>query len=321
VPRDQLKKRLLEQKKMSYKQCYDQNCQIELGREMAAEKTLATQIIKIGSSCTVNASLYDLKKAAAETAASVKGKCDEDGLLASIDKVVGELAGGLPAASAGVAVKAAPPPKGPRGLTWVYSEPAGVYFTRTEITVAQYKACMEAGKCKKPHAKTSGCNFGNRGRNNHPVNCLKRKRAVEFCEWQGGRLPTAEEHKKEASDNGDRKYPWGEAKPTCEYVVMKETQYGQTGKGCGKESTWPVCSKPKGNSVSGLCDMSGNVSEWSATLTEREKSKIYGKGSAYGGGWDSIDQSGYTSFGSSYFNPVSQYLASPGIGFRCVREK
>jgi formylglycine-generating enzyme required for sulfatase activity len=32
--------------------------------------------------------------------------------------------------------------------------------------------------------------------------------------------------------------------------------------GCDQFRTWPVCSKPLGNTAQGLCDMSGNVSEW-----------------------------------------------------------
>ena len=36
-----------------------------------------------------------------------------------------------------------------------------------------------------------------------------------------------------------------------------------SGNGCGRgNTTWPVCSKPKGNTTHGLCDMAGNVWEW-----------------------------------------------------------
>jgi len=38
--------------------------------------------------------------------------------------------------------------------------------------------------------------------------------------------------------------------------------YGSGGDGCGKNGTWPVCSKPAGNTAQGLCDMAGNVAQW-----------------------------------------------------------
>ena len=37
-----------------------------------------------------------------------------------------------------------------------------------------------------------------------------------------------------------------------------------TGDGCGRDDTWPVCSKPDGHSQQGVCDLSGNVWEWVA---------------------------------------------------------
>jgi hypothetical protein len=88
IPRSELRKRLLQQKKKSYKTCYDQSCQIELGREMAAEKTLSTQIQKLGSKCKVTAAVYDLKKAASGLAATATAKCNEDGLVKALDTVV-----------------------------------------------------------------------------------------------------------------------------------------------------------------------------------------------------------------------------------------
>ena len=91
VPRAELKQRLLETKKHSYKECYDQACQIELGRELAAEKTVSTQIVKLGSRCKVNITLYDLKKAATDTAATSSGECTEDGLTDAMGVVVKKL--------------------------------------------------------------------------------------------------------------------------------------------------------------------------------------------------------------------------------------
>ena len=91
VPRDQLKLRLVEQKAKSYKKCYDQSCQIEIGREMAAQRSLSTVVMKLGTKCMVTAVLYDLKKATSVHGASTTGQCHEDGIVASIKQVVREL--------------------------------------------------------------------------------------------------------------------------------------------------------------------------------------------------------------------------------------
>jgi hypothetical protein len=99
VPRDQVRAKLLEQKKKSYKFCYDQSCQIELGRELAAEKSLSTKVILLGSKCTVTCSLFDLRKSAASVGATADGGCTEDEIVASIEVVVDRLAkayGGKP---------------------------------------------------------------------------------------------------------------------------------------------------------------------------------------------------------------------------------
>jgi TPR repeat protein len=64
VPRAQIKERLADAKAGSYKACYDQACQIELGRELAAQKSLASQVLKFGKTCKVTLDLYDLKRAA-----------------------------------------------------------------------------------------------------------------------------------------------------------------------------------------------------------------------------------------------------------------
>ena len=93
VPRSELKSRLQKQKKESFKQCYDESCQVELGRELAAEKTVATKIIKLGEKCRVNVTLYDLRKAATEVAASKRGQCDLDSIVLLLEQAVTELAG------------------------------------------------------------------------------------------------------------------------------------------------------------------------------------------------------------------------------------
>ena len=99
-----------------------------------------------------------------------------------------------------------------KGLEWVYSRPAGIEFSKSEVTVAQYRACVEAGKCSKPETKSDHkyFNWGYTDRDKHPVNGVDWNQAKSFCEWAGGRLPTEDEWYAEASNKGSRKYPWGQ---------------------------------------------------------------------------------------------------------------
>ena len=197
---------------------------------------------------------------------------------------------------------------GKAGISWVSSRPAGVQFSKTEVTLGQYRTCVRARACKKSTYSTKSdskyCNWGHTGRQRHPMNCVNWHGARAFCRWAGGRLPTEKEWYAEASNGKTREYPWGSAKATCARAVMDEG-----GDGCGKDRTWPVCSRPAGNSVSGLCDLSGNVWEWTSTA----------QGSARvvrGGGWFNNNQANLRS--SARFDSPPP-LRSRDFGFRCAR--
>ena len=93
VPGGQIRQRLREQKKESFKACYDQSCQIEIGRELAAQKSLAGQIVRIGSRCAVLLTLFDLKRATTERSASQKAECAQDPMVAALERAVAALQG------------------------------------------------------------------------------------------------------------------------------------------------------------------------------------------------------------------------------------
>ena len=45
----------------SHQDCYDQSCQIELGKAVAAHKSLSSRLVKIGDSCSLQSQIYDLR--------------------------------------------------------------------------------------------------------------------------------------------------------------------------------------------------------------------------------------------------------------------
>lgn len=65
IPQNQVKERLRELQAESHKECFDMTCQIELGRELAAQKSISSQVLVIGKTCKVTATLYDLARASA----------------------------------------------------------------------------------------------------------------------------------------------------------------------------------------------------------------------------------------------------------------
>ena len=204
---------------------------------------------------------------------------------------------------------------------------SGFQISRSEITVAQYRACVEAGACQKPGGGYY-CNWGKEDRDNHPINCVTWHQAVVFCKWAGGRLPTEAEWEYAARGNDGRRFPWGNQEATCQYAAMCDGETkegtGTTYSGCGKDSTWPVCSKPAGNSKDGLCDMAGNVWEWvsdwygdyPAAPQKDPKGPTKGELKVLrGGSWDSIPKNCQSAVRNGYLPDVQNYDA----GFRLVR--
>lgn len=111
VPSDQLKKALSKQKVKSYKQCYKNSCQIKIGQELAADRTLATRVTRIGPTCMVSMKLYHLRRMTTEKASTASGSCKEQGIMASVQKAAKELIGKRPSGGAAPrAAQAAPMP-------------------------------------------------------------------------------------------------------------------------------------------------------------------------------------------------------------------
>jgi formylglycine-generating enzyme len=123
---------------------------------------------------------------------------------------------------------------------------------KTEVTVAQYKACVDGrgAGCTTP-GTTEDCNWGIAGRDNHPVNCVNWTNAAGYCAWVGKRLPTEAEWEKAARGTDGRKYPWGNDAYDCARANLMNC-LGLTRAVGEVQSASPY----------GALDMMGNVMEW-----------------------------------------------------------
>ncbi len=128
----------------------------------------------------------------------------------------------------------------------------------TEVTVTAYGRCVASGgaSCPTPNGNTSSqCNWGVRGRENHPINCVLWSQASAFCAWMRGRLPTEAEWENAATLRGTRTYPWGEAAPGSQLCWSPNAAERRA-------TTCPVRTYPA--AAFGLFDMAGNVQEFAS---------------------------------------------------------
>ena len=146
---------------------------------------------------------------------------------------------------------------------------------KTEVTVAELRSCRDDGGCTgdgpTPSEQDHRCNFSptDRSRDDHPVNCLTVEQAGEYCQAQGGDLPTEAQWLRAAQGDDRRPYPWGSSTPDCTLANFDVNGTGgdyENGDGCAETLsgpiTWSVGSAPAGASPYGLLDMTGNVFEY-----------------------------------------------------------
>jgi hypothetical protein len=93
-----LRQLIVEQKKESYRECYDSSCQIPLGQALAADSILRTKLTRVGSSYLLLAELVDLAKEAVTRAAQARVRARpasgrDDRLLGAVTTLVRQLTG------------------------------------------------------------------------------------------------------------------------------------------------------------------------------------------------------------------------------------
>jgi formylglycine-generating enzyme required for sulfatase activity len=188
----------------------------------------------------------------------------------------------------------------PRGPTMIGAPPNTIvvnlrefFIGRTEVTVAQYQACVNAGACTRGKEAAGEAP-------DWPVNDVNWDEAMQFCRWLDARLradtnatgaiadalqarrgdgirwevtlPTGPEWEKAATSGDGRQYPWGNTLDAArandqDARILRRTAVG---------------SFPRGASPYGALDMAGNVQEWTRTArTQRPEGDRSDAGAVY----------------------------------------
>jgi formylglycine-generating enzyme required for sulfatase activity len=193
------------------------------------------------------------------------------------------------------------------------------FIDKTEVTRADYAACVNEGVCAAARL-TEGQKDDDEDpqAGSHPVVGVNWFDASKYCAWVEKRLPT------EAEWEFAARFPkWG-------FYVMASTEQvsmNVRGSADGFAKTAPVGSFAAGTTSTGLADMSGNASEWTAdwydaiyyqsSPTDRPTGPDTSTGTRVvrGGAWS---DNAY-SCRLTTRRAIDPNVSNDAVGFRCAR--
>lgn len=176
-------------------------------------------------------------------------------------------------------------------------------LARLEVTVDAYAACVAARRCT-PRATRAQCNGERQGLGRHPANCVDLAQAERYCAFSGGRLPTSDEWERAARAALPHVDRSPGADPPADICWNQRTQNPGT------------CEVGSFCAPSAICDLAGNVAEWTSTTVELPGGKRLAI--VRGGGWI-FDPLAYAAELDPAFrrrvDPTSRLV---DLGFRCA---
>ena len=119
------------------------------------------------------------------------------------------------------------------------------------VTHQDFKTFVDATGHRYPQYWSTSGNIP-AGKETHPVTGINYFDATAFAAWKSRRLPTEQEWEKASRGTEGLRWPWG-------------NRFDESKANVGQRTTTPVGAYPQGCNAYGLCDMSGNVWEWTST--------------------------------------------------------
>lgn len=191
------------------------------------------------------------------------------------------------------------------------------WIDRTEVTVGDYRTCVDRGACPRPPKTSLSCTY-DAGDPRLPVSCVPWSSADAYCAFAHKRLPREVEWELAARGTTGAIYPWGGTRTSCRLAITLVREHSQ--RSCAGRAPKRVGSSPLGASPFGALDMSGNVEEWVADWYAERASDVSPRAGAShvlrGGGFLSPPSRART----TSRNWGSMREAGPNVGFRCAKD-
>ena len=131
------------------------------------------------------------------------------------------------------------------------------WMTRHEVTVDQYSWIESVDSERIPSRRNRDvCNYFSTDVE-QPMNCVSYDDAEFFARWVGAAIPSEAQWAYAAKNGAENtRFPWGNDASGCDRSHVE---------GCGAPNrSQSVCSIPDGENEWGICDLMGNLSEWTA---------------------------------------------------------
>lgn len=199
------------------------------------------------------------------------------------------------------------------------------WIDKFEVTVSDYRACVEAGICPEPDpepadAGPSLCNWARPGFERDPMNCVAAGDAATYCAWVGARLPYEDEWLFAYQGLEGRDFSWGAKIDPRFPSGLPSDVLARLAKGCPDAThdgttTCPVGFDAWMATPEGVMDLAGNVAEVTATMSGSVHPEYLVGHYALGPSWELTTADHVV----RYARYPTGAPSTSTIGFRCAR--